>query len=145
MKSRILEILRKHELDIDSAAIFLSSAYSHECPVEMEFRVLAVTKIAALIRDAGACCYSPIIHWHPVHKILPADYNCYITNDLIMLRKHDILFIALTPGLENSTGVALEYQLAKTLNIPIYYIDLIGAIHDGNDPDSPFTAYIKQP
>lgn len=133
LKSHIQRILQQNNLNPKETIAYLATAYT-STPYEQELRYLEALKLTSMLRDADLCCYSPIVHWHPVDRTFPAQYNCYLHQDLLMLRRHDILFIGLTKGIRESNGVAQEYSLAKAAGLPIYYLTIEGEIYDDYNP-----------
>lgn len=130
LKKQLSEIFSKEKLTPAIHSIYLASSYSADCPAERTYRTLQVVQAAAKLRDAGYCCYSPIVHWHHVEQIIPAEYNIYLKMDLIQLAHHDLLLVLCNNSWEKSYGISTEITFAETHNIPVYYLSLEGEITD---------------
>ena len=77
----------------------------------------------------GYCVISPITHSHTIAELqdMPKDWEFWQNQDLTLLSKCDILYVALLDGWKDSVGVTAEIKYAKENNIEvIYYNPYIG-------------------
>lgn len=96
--------------------LYLSSPYSGSDEVQEE-RYNATALATVRMIDMGAIVFSPIVHSHHLHKVLPLHYDKWIQYDLKVLRSCTRFGILMLNGWEFSNGVALEAYWAKKLGL----------------------------
>ena len=104
--------------------IYLASPYSSGFASVREERYHEVCKAAARLMITGKIVYSPIAHSHPIeHYTGPQDHGFWMHQCVGMLRHCDEIVVLMIDGWKESKGVAIEVELANTLDIPVRYID----------------------
>ncbi|MCP4571453.1 MAG: DUF1937 family protein [bacterium] len=106
----------------------MASPYSHADPAVERDRFEAVCRVAARMMAAGEIVFSPIAHTHPIAMAgtLPRDWEFWKRQDTALLVPARKLVVVKMDGLEKSTGVEQEKQIATRLGIPIEYVDAEG-------------------
>jgi Domain of unknown function (DUF1937) len=105
--------------------IYLASPYSHPDPKVREARYNAALLCAANCIKNGQPVFSPISYGHPLNQIEPdlgtsaAAWREFNTE---MLRHASQVIVLALEGWDQSVGVKAEIELARTLNIPIFFI-----------------------
>lgn len=105
--------------------IYLACPYSHKDPEVRAQRVEAVNKTAAELMMAGHLVFSPLSHSHPISKhckVNPCDHDFWLRQDLWILRFCDEMHILCLDGWDESTGIKIEVEYAKTLGIDVRMI-----------------------
>jgi hypothetical protein len=109
--------------------IFVSSPYSNPDPFLQRNNFLLVEEfVAKQIKEHNLIVFSPIVYAHEmaIRHRLGTDAFFWQTFNTEMLRWSECLFSLQLPGWKESKGVALEFKLAKILNIPIVEFDANG-------------------
>lgn len=103
--------------------IYVASPYSHPDLWMMEERHRAVSLFVARKIKEGHVLYSPIVHNHPLRKLvdLPAEWEYWKKLDSAMLLQASMLWVFQLSGWENSKGVKDEIILAIENDIPVEY------------------------
>lgn len=107
--------------------IYLASPYSHKDKVVVETRYYYTCDKCAEYIKKGILVYSPIVHNHVIaleHDI-PGDFKFWKKFDEEMIRKSSEVHVLKLDGWELSKGVENEIKFAKSLNIPVKYINLV--------------------
>ena len=102
--------------------IYLSIPYTG-CE-DLSFRVSCAV-LDKLIR-AGNVAISTVVCGHAMRlqgRVDKSDYGLWIGYDLKILRDCDALIVVKLDGWENSAGVKAEMNEARSLGIPIIYLD----------------------
>lgn len=110
---------------MNDVVVYLASPYSHPNREVLEGRAEAVSRIAALLFEAGVLVYSPIAHSHTIAAVgdLPTDFAFWDRYNRAMLERCDALFVVAIPGYDLSVGVAGEMQIARDLEIPVFVFE----------------------
>lgn len=109
--------------------IYLACPYTHPSQEIVDYRVKAVTEVAAMLMKAGHLVFSPITHTHPIALVgdLPTDWAFWERYDKAMLAACTVMYILTLPGWDVSKGVAGEFEIAtRQLGIPVYLVDQNG-------------------
>jgi hypothetical protein len=114
--------------------IYLGSTYTHDDPAVQEWRFQAVCKAAAHFLKQGFHILSPIAHAHPIAQYgLPTDWGFWAEYDEACIKTCEVMWILMLDGWEISRGVNAEIQIAKSLSIPIKYVQIINP--DSDQPE----------
>lgn len=105
--------------------LYLACPYSHPDAAVMRQRADMITQIAASIMSMGtAAVYSPITHGAAVEPFLPEhlrrNHDFWMTMDIPFVRHSVGLVLAPFEGWEDSKGVAIEIQVARAINLPLF-------------------------
>jgi len=133
--------------------IYLASPYNHPFGHIMEQRFEAALHATAYLMEQGYVVYSPIVHNHPLAKLIetttPPDsvqaerkrrgWNYWRTFDVRMLARCNALFILQLDGWENSVGLTEETNMALQAQLPTY--TLLPPYHLDSDQTSYKLAY----
>jgi hypothetical protein len=105
--------------------IYLASPYTHNDPLVMEERYLAVCLKASQLAKEDYYVYSPIVHWHPVAKLygLPRDWEFWKKLDRESIQLMDEVWILRLDGWSMSIGLGNEIIIAREFNKPYIFID----------------------
>lgn len=105
-------------------AIYLSSPYSDPDPLVQHQRFEEAWKATLWAWSLGYHVYSPVAYTHIIDILIPSiDYIEWLSFDIKLLYFCDELWVLMLPGWEESKGVQTEIRTAKTINIPIRYIN----------------------
>lgn len=110
---------------------YLACPYSHADAGVREERFRLCTKAAAwLIQSKHWNVFSPITHSHPLHTMggCASDWKTWEAIDREYLHVSCRMVVLCLPGWSLSTGVGSEIRIARTLGLPILYLELI---HEG--------------
>jgi hypothetical protein len=109
--------------------IYLASPYSHKDKNVRIKRFEEVSRIAGNLAAQGHVLICPIAMDHPMHKYadvdMPTDWEFWKRYDTVLLERCDELWVAKMDGWNKSVGVKAEIEYAKSLNIPVLYLDPI--------------------
>lgn len=110
-----------------SKIIYLATPYSHEDKNIVESRYIQTANKCAELISEGNVVISPIFYGHNLLKLrdMPGDWEFWKNFCESFLYKSDELWVYMIDGWDQSTGVKCEIDLAKNLNIPIRYIEII--------------------
>lgn len=68
--------------------------------------------------------FSPITHSHPLHEIgMRGDWEFWKAVDMEYLRISEKVVVLMLPGWVESVGVQAEIKIAKSMGIPVEYLD----------------------
>jgi hypothetical protein len=102
--------------------LYIASPYTNPQQAIVEFRVAEVRRYCAWLFSAhGLNPYSPISHWHDIctaHS-LPTDAEPWAKSNLDILRRCNAMHVLKLPGWQESKGVQMEIDWAKTMQLPI--------------------------
>lgn len=106
--------------------IYLATPYSHSDKAVMESRFDQACKIAGMLMAEGHTVFSPIAHTHPiaVRCDLPRGWDFWHKYDIAMLEASSKLIVAKMEGWEQSRGISGEIEIAKSLGLPIEYMEV---------------------
>lgn len=104
--------------------IYLASAYSHPDHHVREWRFREACRAAAALLRAGVTVFSPIAHSHPIAGFgVPTTWEFWSRIDREFLARCDVLAVLTLPGWRESVGVQAEIQFARSLGLPVLYVD----------------------
>lgn len=88
-------------------------------------RFSTTARIAGELINKGHIIYSPITHNHPmkIRTDLPGDWEFWKSFDEIMIKACSELWVLMLYGWNVSKGVTAEIEIAKSLRMPIKFID----------------------
>ena len=106
--------------------IYLATAYSHSDPAVMEQRFDLACRIAGRLMARGEIVFSPIAHTHPiaVRCELPRGWQFWHQYDREMISRASRVLVVKNDGWQTSIGVAEEIKIAKSLGIPVEYMEV---------------------
>jgi hypothetical protein len=104
--------------------IYVASPYTHDDPLVVDQRFMAVRDYVTTQLRAGALYFSPIVYTHELAKAasLPGDAAFWFEFNFRMLKVCDKVIILKLQGWEKSIGVASEIAYAKTHGKPLEYV-----------------------
>lgn len=116
---------------MDKPLIYLASPYSRNdlygaAKRSAETRRFEmVAKAAAFFMDQGHLIFCPIAHTHPLwqYGLQKKDGDWWLKQDFALLRRCNQLWVYMLKGWQESYGVTKEVDLARTLDIPVFYIE----------------------
>jgi hypothetical protein len=105
--------------------IYLASPYSHPDPAVVEARFKAACKATAELMRRGKHVFSPIAHSHQVAVIggLHLGWEFWQQIDFEWIRMCAAVYVLTLDGWEDSKGVTAEIVYAKSVQIPVWYLD----------------------
>lgn len=106
--------------------VYLATPYSSPDAQVMHDRFMSVNLVAAKLMSQGTHIFSPISHTHPIALAgdLPRGWEFWRTYDEAIMGCCCKMIVLFLPGWQESKGIQEEMTLAKTLGIPIEFIDL---------------------
>ena len=104
---------------------YLACPYSDPSPDVRERRYRQVNSVAAFLMRRGLFVFSPISHCHDMAKQndLPTDFEYWRGFNEAFLSVCSDLCVLKLPGWKESEGVTWEIAFAKSIGIPVSYID----------------------
>ena len=106
--------------------IYLASPYTHNNPVVVKERFVAVCKCASFLMSRGFFIISPIAHTHPIvsygDEDLPGGWEYWETYDRLLIDRFDEVWVFQYPGWRESTGVQSEVSIAEGLGKTVQYV-----------------------
>lgn len=104
---------------------YLASPYSHPDRAVREFRFREACRVAAALMQRGEAIFSPIAHSHPIEQFFDGveSLGFWMRQDVAVLRHCSKLKVLTLDGWVQSKGVAAETAMAKSLLIPVEYVD----------------------
>lgn len=111
-----------------SGYTYLSSPYTHPDPAVREARFKAANKAAAQLMLAGHAVFAPISHSHPIDLEFGAPQSgaFWKAQDIPLLRHAARMVVLQLPGWHESKGIAWEIEMARSLNIPVEFMEPVG-------------------
>lgn len=101
--------------------IYVASPYSHPDPEVRESRFQFVLRVCAVCVELGIPTYSPIVHFHPIDKVLnpttSRSSDFWIPFWKPMLLNSSLLLILPFNGYNESVGIKEERKVADSANI----------------------------
>lgn len=109
--------------------IYLASPYSSS-NTEMQLRFELAEQCTAALMQQDLAIFSPIVHCHELAAKyhLPTDAAYWEKYNMQFLRKAECLYVLKIEGWDESRGVAQEIAMAKSLYLPIHYVDERGVM-----------------
>jgi hypothetical protein len=113
--------------------IYLAIPYSHPDPDVRENRFLIANRVAAMLFKSGEHVFSPISHSHPIKMAgeLPGGFDFWEKYDRCMIEMCKELLVVQCDGWEESVGVTAEIEIARSLGIPVRFVDPAVALCPG--------------
>ena len=104
--------------------VYLATPYTGTSQ-QQEARFKYVNARAAELMAAGILVFSPISHTHPIAVAgdLPTGWEFWREYDFTFIQWGDELYVLMSDGWQESTGVTAEIEFAKELGKPIVYLD----------------------
>ncbi len=105
--------------------LYVASPYYHDNPWVMVDRYEATSRFCLLLLAQGYCPISTVMIWHPAKK----QFNITSCESKIMqgclelLSKCDTVVVLTLPGWKESKGVQEEVAFARSLEIPVRYMN----------------------
>jgi hypothetical protein len=107
--------------------IYLASPYSHASSVVKDMRYREACRAAGRLMHEGHAVFSPIAHSHPIEQhfdgAVVEGHGFWLRQDFAILRHAQKLVVLMLEGWETSFGVNAEIEFARTLGIPIEYLE----------------------
>lgn len=115
----------KHFAKEDTGITYLGCPYSHPDPKIKEQRFKEICRIAAALMCNGYILFVPIAMCHPMARDygLPGDFQFWKNLDTAFIDASDRMLIVKMKGWEDSKGLTEEQDIAKNLNIPVYFME----------------------
>ena len=112
-----------------STLIYLASPYTHPDKDIEEERFDVVNRVTAKLICKGLFVFSPISYSHSIlttnNNILniPSGWEFWSRFDKLIIEKCGELWVLVIPGWVTSKGIAAEVKFARSLDIPVKYLD----------------------
>jgi len=106
--------------------IYLASPYSHPDRNLVNERVGITRQCCAALINKKFCVWSPILMTHGIAYGLPTDAKFWMEYNFDFIRRCEYIFVLKIPGWDTSVGVAEEIAVAKSLFIPVRFVDAFG-------------------
>lgn len=108
--------------------IYLACPYSHPDHTVREKRAGFTTFVAAYLMKNRFLVFSPITHGHAIGSFLPEEtytWDFWKPHCLSFLTKWtDELYVLALPQWEQSIGIQAEISLARSINLPIQFLEM---------------------
>jgi hypothetical protein len=103
--------------------VYLASPYS-KFPAGLDTAHREVCIIAGKLFYLGVNVFCPIAHNHEIVKLvkMPVDFDRWKSYNELMLKRSDILAIAMLDTWDESEGVEGEMDKANAMSMPTYFI-----------------------
>lgn len=103
--------------------IYLASPYSSPIEGAAQLRFEKAQRFAAHCLSQNIHVFSPIVYAHELAALsgMRTDAQFWARFNIDMIRYCEALFIYCIQGWDQSKGIKLELNLAKTLSIPVAY------------------------
>jgi hypothetical protein len=104
--------------------LYLASPYSHKDPQVVNTRFLLAERVTAELLKTERFVYSPIVHCHEIARKfnLPTDAAFWMNYNKAMLAEASDLLILCLPGWQESVGVNMEIDFAKSFGMFVSYL-----------------------
>lgn len=108
-----------------SKIIYLATPYSSTDKKVIEERYLKIANKVAELVSEGMVVFSPIFYGHNLlnYREMPGDWAFWKNFCESFVYKCDEIWVYKIEGWDKSIGLNAEVELAKSLNIPIKYIE----------------------
>lgn len=108
--------------------IYLACPYSHPDHTVRAKRAGMATYVAAHLIDSRLLVFSPLTHGHAICNFLAGDafsWEFWKAHCLSFLHKWaDELYVLALPEWEQSVGVEAEISLARSMNLPVQFLEM---------------------
>ena len=121
----MLNELKSKQIDhqIAFTVSYLACPYAHADPQVKLFRHKLVNYYTQQYLLKGQLVYSPLTHNIPLHPTdIEQTWDIWSTFDKAMLARCNTLIVLQTDGWQQSVGVTAEIEFAKTLYLPITFL-----------------------
>lgn len=114
--------------DAKGKLLYLASPYTHPSPSIREQRYRDLMEYAGPLMVAGFFVYAPILQTHPVAAkfSLPVEFEWWEAYNRAFIEQSFAVVVADMAGWRESRGVQHEIELAKSLGLPVFLLDLSG-------------------
>jgi hypothetical protein len=115
----------KNDIHIGSI-VFVATAYSHPDPAVTEQRKKTVSDVCSDLVNKGIHAVSPVIYGLALYesgKFKDTTWNTWSDFCTALLLKCDAVYVIKGDGWDKSLGVAGEILVARTKNVPVFFID----------------------
>ena len=104
---------------------YLASPYFHPDRVVRMARYEAAVDASARMFSAGEFVFSPIVLCAEAAERhgLPTDFDFWQAFDTRMIGACDSLAVLMIPGWDVSKGIAAEVAIARTMGLPVRYVN----------------------
>jgi len=110
----------KHEYKL----FYLASPYSHDDPAIRQKRYEEVNDATIILLKQQVYAFSPITYNHPMERHdLPTTWDFWKPYDIAFLERCSAVLVLKMDGWKESIGVTAEIEKAKSLGIPIQYLE----------------------
>jgi hypothetical protein len=105
--------------------IFISAPYSHPDKDVILSRVDTLVHVVGKYMEQQLVPMCPIIHSHPILEKfdLTSDWSYWEKSCTLFLHGARRMDIIMLDGWKDSTGIKGEIEIAKSMNIPVNFID----------------------
>lgn len=111
--------------------MYLASPYTHPDKSVKHDRFAAACSATAALMGKGQMVFSPIAHSHPLTAHgAPSDWLFWKDFDRLILEACGVLGVLMLDGWKESVGVTAEIALAKSLDMPINYLNPVEVMKD---------------
>lgn len=112
--------------------LYLASPYSHPDETIRHTRFMIAEQVCAKLMRERHWVHSPIVHCHELSKKygLPGDFEYWKDYNISMIRRCDEFWVLAIPGWEESKGLNVELDFARSAFIPVTFCDDVGRIID---------------
>ena len=110
---------------------YLAAPYSHDDKAIVRQRVRNINKAAGELIARGVLVFSPISHCHPIAEAieLPGSFEYWQRYNAVMLTAASSMTVLTLGGVETSTGVAGELEIACALDHVCYMLNPLYALN----------------
>jgi hypothetical protein len=106
---------------------YLAAPYSHPDPEIVEQRMEIYCRVDAKLIKQGINTISPLAkHFVIKYEDIPGDWKYWQNYGTGMVRLCAQIYVICMDGWKESTGVRAEIELAKSLGMPVIYINELG-------------------
>lgn len=103
--------------------IYLAGPYSDPNPRVRKAREAQITKLTALLVDAGLHVYSPLTHTAPLERLgVKKGGHEWLLFDRPMMDAAAFLIVATFPNWEQSVGVQEEIKYFRQAKKPVFFL-----------------------
>jgi len=103
--------------------IYMASPYTR-APGGLERAFINASKMAASLLKVGVPVFSPIAHSHAISVlggIDPKDHTFWMKHCRAVMQQCEAMAYCLSPGHENSTGMAMELKYFRDAGKPVFF------------------------
>jgi len=110
---------------------YLAAPYSHADKAIVGQRVRNINRAAGELIARGVMVFSPISHCHPIAEAieLPGDFEYWQRYNSVMLTAASSMTVLTLGGVDDSTGVSGELNIAEALDHVCYMLNPLHALN----------------